>query len=445
MTMGVRHADTLEVPLLTPASVKDLTAPVTRESAEYQNLSAKFLVQERTFNRQYASLYQASVLRLSQAEEQGAECIVVGTLYKQQPLKPSILQEVSEEANLTPQPIREKFVDEEQDVLILEDEAQRTVLLGDLVKPGPFVTGPVVGVRGVAEEGGKFQVKELIWPTPIPPPERTETDKDLFVCLVSGLGLSGDETNLINFSLFKDRLAGLCGDQEESGRVVHLIIAGNSMSTSTHDRDAHKKAKYLTRNVAPSTLKGMQFLDSRLAELLPTLPVDIMPGDLDPANAMLPQQPLHPAMFPSSSPWSSFRSVTNPHECTINEVHFLGTSGQNVRDISRYSTVEDPLVILESLLRWGHLAPTGPDTLPTYPFYHHDPFIIERAPHVFFAGNQSNFDTKLYTMPGGGDVRLISLPCFATTGTAVLVNLRNLEVQTLSFMDDVGIMDDQSD
>ena len=47
---------------------------------------------------------------------------------------------------------------------------------------------------------------------------------------------------------------------------------------------------------------------------------------------------------------------------------FLGTSGQNVDDVFLYSGQEDRLDILESLLAWGHLIPTAPDTLGAYPF-----------------------------------------------------------------------------
>lgn len=41
----------------------------------------------------------------------------------------------------------------------------------------------------------------------------------------------------------------------------------------------------------------------------------------------------------------------------------IGTSGQPITDISLYSDLTDSLNILESTLKWGHLAPTAPDTL----------------------------------------------------------------------------------
>lgn len=87
--------------------------------------------------------------------------------------------------------------------------------------------------------------------------------------------------------------------------------------------------------------------------------------------------------------------ATNPHEFEVDGVDFLGTSGQNIEDIDRYSTDEDRLKMLGSVLEWGHLAPTAPDTLTAYSFSDKDPFVIDSAPHVLFAGNQPSFGTKL--------------------------------------------------
>lgn len=41
----------------------------------------------------------------------------------------------------------------------------------------------------------------------------------------------------------------------------------------------------------------------------------------------------------------------------------LGTSGQNVEDLYRYTDVESRGDIMEATLRWGHIAPSAPDTL----------------------------------------------------------------------------------
>lgn len=79
-------------------------------------------------------------------EEQPEKCILIGTLFVHQKLKPSILRDISEETQLAPQPIRSHFVDE-SDQLILEDELQRIRLFGQM-KPHDFVTGIVCAILG---------------------------------------------------------------------------------------------------------------------------------------------------------------------------------------------------------------------------------------------------------------------------------------------------------
>jgi DNA polymerase II small subunit/DNA polymerase delta subunit B len=38
-----------------------------------------------------------------------------------------------------------------------------------------------------------------------------------------------------------------------------------------------------------------------------------------------------------AAPYNSFRRVTNPHMCDLGGVLLLGTSGQNIDDMSKYT------------------------------------------------------------------------------------------------------------
>lgn len=51
-----------------------------------------------------------------------------------------------------------------------------------------------------------------------------------------------------------------------------------------------------------------------------SVPVDVMPGEFDPTNYTLPQQPLHPCMFPLATAYSTLQLVTNPYQATIDGV-----------------------------------------------------------------------------------------------------------------------------
>jgi hypothetical protein len=87
-------------------------------------------------------------------------------------------------------------------------------------------------------------------------------------------------------------------------------------------------------------------MDLVMTELAAALPVDIMPGPDDPANVSLPQQPLHQCLFPGAAPYSSFRRVTNPHAFELGGCLVLGTAGQNVDDMAKYTRGKSRCVCL---------------------------------------------------------------------------------------------------
>lgn len=46
-------------------------------------------------------------------------------------------------------------------------------------------------------------------------------------------------------------------------------------------------------------------------------------------------------LFPAAAGYGSCNRVTNPHEFDIDGLHLLGTSGQNVDDLAKYSRQTD--------------------------------------------------------------------------------------------------------
>mgnify|MGYP006152389079 CR=1 FL=1 len=81
------------------------------------------------------------------------------------------------------------------------------------------------------------------------------------------------------------------------------------------------------------------------------------------------------------------------------------------------------------------MAPTAPDTLGCYPFsaQAEDPFIVRQCPHIYFAGNQPRYESKLVDGPAGQRVRVIMVPDFHLERTCVLVNLDTLECLPMGF------------
>ena len=45
-------------------------------------------------------------------------------------------------------------------------------------------------------------------------------------------------------------------------------------------------------------------------------------------------------------------------------------------------------------IRWGHVAPTCPDTLGCYPTYLEDPFVLQTLPDILIASNQVQFKSS---------------------------------------------------
>ncbi|XP_029017482.1 DNA polymerase delta subunit 2 [Betta splendens] len=426
-----------------------------RESLAYTPCTDRYKVGERSFSRQYAHIYAARLMQmrplLTKAAQQmwgsdvvisklcdlqtGVQCCIVGTLFKRMDLQPSILKEISEEHNLLPQPARAKYISE-ADELILEDELQRIKLEGKIDRD-KCVTGSVIAIYGTERNDGKFTVEDFCTADlPMQTP-RPSLSSDRFVLLASGLGLgSSSADSMLGLQLLIDMVTGQLGDQGEqrsAATIARVLLAGNLLSQNTQDKDASTKAKYLTKKTQAGSVDAIRLLDELLLQLVASVSVDVMPGQYDPTNYTLPQQPLHRCMFPLSSVYPTLHLTSNPYQANIDGVRFLGTSGQNVCDIQKYSSRDSHLEILEETLRLRHLAPTAPDTLGCYPFYQKDPFILEECPHVYFSGNAPAYESKLITGPDGQEVLLVTVPDFNSTQTVCLVNLRTLQCEPVTF------------
>ncbi|KHN98482.1 DNA polymerase delta small subunit [Metarhizium album ARSEF 1941] len=417
---------------------------------------------------------------------QGELCWVAGTVYMDMPLKPSILEDVSKDRWISaPIPTQQTYFSPDgSDQVMLEDDSGRIRLVGDVVHSVPLVTGCIIAVMGTENSSGEFEVIDTKFPDLADQPERWALSKPLppsanglgkgrpiirdehrdvemtdasppapgkKMAIVSGLSFSSTgASHAVELNLLQEYLLGQAlapADQEEVASISRLIIAGNSISAAATEHrpdETEKKGgrKYgydaSSYNALPS-----QLLDDFLDALLPSIPVTLVPGAQDPANASYPQQPVHMALFPRARAYGPepakpkepgwFDAVTNPWEAELEGWRVLGTGGQNVDDVFKYVDSDDRLGMMEAMCRWRCCAPTAPDTLWSYPFQEDDPFVMKTCPHLFFVGCQPEFSTRTIGGPRGQSVRLITVPSFAETKELVLVDMETMEVSLVSF------------
>jgi DNA polymerase delta subunit 2 len=309
---------------------------------------------------------------------------------------------------------------------MLEDESGRLRLTGSVLRTTHLVTGVIIAALGTENSNGDFEVIDIKVPDFPPQPRRWErapsdgVDSKLKqleetgsgkgskkIAFVSGLGITGTSSDTLALELLTDYLLGYSGPsqgEEEpcASRISRLIIAGNSLGetetanaattdTATDSAPSRKKtAKKYGYDASAYNPSPITQLDSFLSEILPSIPVTLMPGDTDPANFSLPQQGLHRAMLPRARAYCSegrpgdeeaepgwFDNVTNPWEGYVEGWRLWGCSGQNVDDVLRYLDFADEdgnveadrddgdtrLRIMEAMVKWRCAVPTAPDTL----------------------------------------------------------------------------------
>lgn len=253
--------------------------------------------------------------------QSGKKCVVIGTFYKEMKLKPNILDEHNaREKYEAPPPERSKY-NADDDSAVLEDHSGRAELLFDAEKEalvGSLTTGIVMALLGHETAGGQFLVEDICFQgllpqavaRPIGTPGSRE-EEDTFVVIISGLNIGGTQQSMLPLQLFVDYVSGMLGggdDTDSVCKIAKVIVAGNLIGATTND-ELEQAQSYNAKNVEAATLKNTIELDEVLAQLSAVVSIDIMPGQNDPSNSILPQQPMHSCMFPRAS---QYATLSNP-------------------------------------------------------------------------------------------------------------------------------------
>ncbi|TCD66476.1 hypothetical protein EIP91_001356 [Steccherinum ochraceum] len=423
--------------------------------------------------------------------EKGQLCFIIGTVYMDMPLKPNVLDDIARDHSIPAPPPRLKF-HSDQDAIMLEDESGRICLVGDRIRDAGVVTGVILGALGIETHSGDFEVvdycfagmapQETVWSSPKESDdmdvdaESSSSSRDEWIALVSGLQIGATSPADAQIELLTEFLTGELGgpgDQATSSHISRVVIAGNSLSTvvsTAAAEEVERKPRRYGQDHATFTPHPTINLSGHLHDISRSVPIHILPGPSDPSGTILPQQAFPRAMFGGAASYSSFTCETNPTYIHLGAASssaassasstkkastsktsttsdtpkrtLLVNSGQPLDDMFKYlpSPPHDRLSMAESTLRWRHMAPTAPDTLWCHPYFTTDPFVITHTPDLYVIGNQPRFATRVatersYVGTGGPEkkCRIVLVPSFRETGTVVLVNMRSMEIKTVSF------------
>lgn len=427
-----------------PVQYEDLTGDFDDKLNDFKQFCNIYSVRlaelrETLIPRVVAKWGNVQILKLAELEDfEGQECVIIGTLYKHQKWKPSILHELSEDHQLTlPEPKLNYC--SEKDQLFLEDEMLRIKLVVEDKQLKNYVTGVVCAILGYKDKNGSFEIKEWCFPGCVPRSSPAQPKSKGKLVFLSGLDLANTSTNL-SLSLLTEWICGMAGDtavQEDATGITRVIIAGNSVKTVTKTNTlmGHAEGKAQDAAIIKEIVTATTLVDSFLSEIAKCCCITVMSGQHDTTNAMLPQKPLHPCILPLTSRFESFKGATNPWIGKVAERVIMGSSGQPIEDIMKAAGETDisPLGWLERTLVWKHMCPTAPDTLPIYPYSVKDPFIINHCPDIYFVGNTDKVETKLWKGEENQMIRLICIPKFSSTHTAVMVDIETLDTEFICF------------
>jgi len=375
-------------------------------------------------------------------------CVLLGTVFKESKLRPSVLEEYTKSRSERKNEEISKYVSED-DSLVIEDNHARIPLdftgvtsEGKLPSVASLPTGIVLAVLGKNNtRNGEFVAEDIVFPGLPPVRENRKIPEDeQYVVLTSGLRI-GAVTKQMDLQLMIDYIIGLAGssiDQNKAAKIAQVIVAGNSVVIEEEEDAEYAHFKKQTKDendkrVNEGIKNAMQDMDLTFTSLASSVNLIVMPGEDDPTNITLPQNKLPKFFFRSAAAYSTFNCATNPCGIEVNGRVLLGTSGQNIDNLAKYTNADKDIDYLERTLQWRHLAPTAPDTLSCYAFKDGDPFVITECPDIYFAGNQEAFSTKIIEGREGNKVRLVMVPEFSKTSSVVLVNLKNLECKEITF------------
>lgn len=395
----------------------------------------------------------SDLMKLSGSEE---ESIIVGILHKQMRLKPSVLDRYTKGLDIPEFTANNRVHDE--DMSYIESRLGRLELgwpSKDTINA--LTTGMIVALKGRLGPCGRFFVSGYVLPgSDFMPDGRFQLTPRGDMNPDAPLTAFVSNTKIAESTDF-NKLVALRSLILSDSAISRLVVVGNAVGrlqpAGNPIGEGRNDAKFSTADVDDNALVAMHEMDAFLEQIAAVIPVDLMVGPEDPTTYALPQLPLPRRIFPQSSAYEGFQSLSNPGLITLpSDRRVLMAGTQPVEDMIRYTTMTRPLDCLETSFKAMIVAPTAPDTIACVPMDLNDVLCIPtphggapadafetrdeyqegtraRLPDVYISGGHEKTEySRLRSTKDQMEATLLCLGDFQTTGDVVLLDAERMEL-----------------
>ena len=382
-------------------------------------------------------------------------------------LKPSCLKGMENMYGITK---IEKFIDE-KDSLSLEDSSGRVKIDSKSnLNIDEFVTGIPVAFKGqlnnkeifVVNEYLFYRLEDKITNTPMDVELNTPKENQNLILFISNLkignpneienGLGGIARSMLVDFIQNNNLTESLSNI--SSRIKRVIFVGASAYVNDKieelDKGSFIKAEEYKKEFN-KIIENYTSLDKYLNLLSSYIQVDLMNNIEGNDGVYFPQNSNGQFLFLENIRNINAKTlnlVENPyifdiysHE-TKSKKYFLGTSGENIKCIMQYTSIDDPLIAMEKTLEWGHLAPLAPDTFRIYPYSNTDPLLLTKIPDIYFSSGEKDFNKKVIKFNSIGNeeknVTLMELPDFSSNYKGIIFNIDDNSVNEINFLQNLS-------
>ena len=288
-----------------------------------------------------------------------------------------------------------------------------------------------------------FIARNIIFPD-VPERRIQENNNPLSALLIADIHF-GSKTfldKIFNKMIFW--LNGKIGSQkqiEKASAIKYLIIAGDLVDGVGIYPNQEKEL------LVPDIYQQYRSVAQYLEQIPEYIEVIIVPGNHDAASQALPQPAISREYAKPIYEARNIVSLGNPSEIKLGGRTFLIYHGNNLVDIASTIpnvNVDQPQKGVEHLLKIRHLAPEFGAKTPISP-EPHDLLVIERAPDVFQTGH---LHTEGHLFYRGTQIVCCgawqsqtsyqkSLGITPTVGSVSIINLNNVNLSMLNFIENV--------